>query len=198
METLLFVNGCVRGAQSRTLALAHCFLDELKRKHPELTIETADLNALRLQPLYEDTLAARNAASRDWSAAAFAPARAFRDAGRIVLAAPFWEGTFPAALHTYLEHICVSGLTFACTAQGYTGLCRARDAVFLTTRGGIYERGPAAADDHAAPFLTSMLRMLGIPRLYTIAAEGLDIEGFDAQGALDAARARAISLARAL
>ena len=115
-----------------------------------------------------------------------------------MLAAPFWEGTFPAALHTYLEHICVTGLTFECTEQGYRGLCKARQAVFVTTRGGIYEQGDAVRDDHAAPLLASMFRMLGIQTLHTVAAEGLDIQGFDAQGALDAACARAVALAQSL
>ena len=176
MEKLLFINGCVRGAQSRTLALARCFLRAFGQRYPGLRINTVDLNGLRLQPLYEDTLEARNAATGNWDATMFELARAFRDADWIVMAAPFWEGTFPAALHTYLEHICV----------------------FVTTRGGIYEQGDAVRDDHAAPLLASMLRMLGIQTLHTVAAEGLDIQGFDAQGALDAACARAVALAQSL
>ena len=189
MEKLLFINGCVRGAQSRTLALARCFLRAFGQRYPGLRINTVDLNGLRLQPLYEDTLEARNAATGNWDATMFELARAFRDADWIVMAAPFWEGTFPAALHTYLEHICVTGLTFECTVQGYR---------FVTTRGGIYEQGDAVRDDHAAPLLASMLRMLGIQTLHTVAAEGLDIQGFDAQGALDAACARAVALAQSL
>ena len=198
MEKLLFINGCVRGAQSRTLALARCFLRAFGQRYPGLRINTVDLNGLRLQPRYEDTLEARNAAAGNWDAPMFELARAFRDADWIVLAAPFWEGTFPAALHTYLEHICVTGLTFECTEQGYRGLCKARQAVFVTTRGGIYEQGDAVRDDHAAPLLASMFRMLGIQTLHTVAAEGLDIQGFDAQGALDAACARAVALAQSL
>ena len=56
MEKLLFINGCVRGAQSRTLALARCFLRAFGQRYPGLRINTVDLNGLRLQPLYEDTL----------------------------------------------------------------------------------------------------------------------------------------------
>lgn len=37
--------------------------------------------------------------------------------------------------------------------------------------------------------------MLGIPELYTIAAEGLDIEGFDVEGALSGAFTEAEKLA---
>lgn len=192
---LLFVNGCVRGAASRTLALAQRFIDEYVRTHPETTVQTADVNELRLLPLFEDTLRARDAASGRWDDPMFAPARAFRDADMIVLASPFWEGTFPAAMHAYLEHICVTGFTFDCTEHGYVGRCRAKHAVFVTTRGGIYETGPAVRDDHAAAYLSSMLSMLGIPTLHTLAAEGLDIAGADVDGILSAAYERAEQLA---
>ncbi len=192
---ILFVNGCIRGESSRTLALAHCFLDAYTAAHPSCTLETADLNEMRLLPLFGDTLRARESAE-SWDDAEFAPARAFRDAGLIVLAAPFWEGTFPAAVHAYLEHICVTGLTFACTAQGYTGLCRAKQAVYITTRGGIYESGEAAGDNHAPAYLASIFRMLGIPELHMLAAEGLDILGADVEGILSAAKENAIRLAQ--
>lgn len=198
MKRLLFVNGCIRGAQSRTLELAHKFLHAYRETHPDVQVETVDLNALRLQPLYEDTLAARNDAAGRWEEPMFDLARQFRAADLIVLAAPFWEGTFPAAMHTYLEHICVTGLTFDCTDVGYIGRCQAEQAVFFTTRGGIYEEGAAVEDDHAGPFLRSMLGMLGVQTLHTVAAEGLDIQGFDAESALENAIRRAEKLARAL
>lgn len=34
MSELLFVNACVRGARSRTLALARHFLTEYEKSHP--------------------------------------------------------------------------------------------------------------------------------------------------------------------
>ena len=60
------------------------------------------------------------------------------------------------------------------------------------------EQGAAVEDDHAAPFLKSVLRMLGIPNLHMIAAEGLDIQGFDAEGAMETARRKAEQLAQEL
>ena len=196
--TLLFINGCVRGECSRTLALAQHFIRSYREKHPETTVQTADLNALRLYPMFEDTLRCRDAAIGHWDGPMFAPAREFRDADMIVLAAPFWEGTFPSAVHTYLEHICVTGLTFDCTEKGYVGLCHAKKAVFVTTRGGIYESGPSAQDDHAEEYLGSILHMLGIPELHTLAAEGLDIAGADTEAILSSARQKAENLAAAL
>ena len=194
---LLFVDGCIRGAQSRTRVLAQAFLDTLTALRPDCTAETADLNVLRLVPLYGDTLAARDraVAQRDWSNPWFAEAVRFQKADRIVIAAPFWEGTFPAALHTYIEHVCAAGLTFRYGEHGeQIGLCRAARAVFFGTKGGIYSRGPAREDDFAARFLRTNLRMLGVPQLDVIEAEGLDIDGSD----VDAILAEAADRARAL
>ena len=195
---LLFVDGCIRGAQSRTRVLAQAFLDTLTVLRPDCTVETADLNALRLVPLYGDTLAARDAAvsQQDWSNPWFAEAVRFQKADRIVIAAPFWEGTFPAALHTYIEHICAAGLTFRYGEHGeQIGLCQAARAAFFGTKGGIYSQGPAREDDFAARFLRTNLRMLGIPQLDVIEAEGLDIDGNDVAAILEEAAARARALA---
>lgn len=195
---LLFVDGCIRGAQSRTRVLAQAFLDTLTVLRPDCTVETADLNVLRLVPLYGDTLAARDAAvsQQDWSNPWFAEAVRFQKADRIVIAAPFWEGTFPAALHTYIEHICAAGLTFRYGEHGeQIGLCQAARAVFFGTKGGIYSQGPAREDDFAARFLRTNLRMLGIPQLDVIEAEGLDIDGNDVSAILADATARAQALA---
>ena len=195
---LLFVDGCIRGAQSRTRVLAQTFLDTLTVLRPDCTVETADLNALRLVPLYGDTLAARDAAvsQQDWSNPWFAEAVRFQKADRIVIAAPFWEGTFPAALHTYIEHICAAGLTFRYGEHGeQIGLCQASRAAFFGTKGGIYSQGPAREDDFAARFLRTNLRMLGIPQLDVIEAEGLDIDGSDVAAILEEAAARARALA---
>ena len=193
---ILFVDGCVRGAVSRTRRLANAFLDALCARFPDARVETADLNALRPLPLFGDTLAARDAAMGDWAQPCFDAARQFREADLIVFAAPFWEGTFPAALHAYLEHICVTGLTFGYAADGTPeGYCRAACAVFFSTRGGIYSSGPARADDHAEAFLGSIVHLLGIPRMDTITAEGLDIIGADVEGILAEAETRARALA---
>lgn len=198
---VLFVDGCIRGAQSRTRLLAQTFLDTLTARKPGCTVETADLNVLRLVPLFGDTLAARDAAvaKRDWTSPWFAQAVQFQQADLIVIAAPFWEGTFPAALHTYIEHICAAGLTFKYAEDGsQIGLCRAERAVFFGTKGGIYSQGPAREDDFAARFLRTNLRMLGIPKLDVVEAEGLDIDGMDVAAILEDAKRQARALAEQL
>lgn len=198
---ILFVDGCIRGAQSRTRMLAQTFLDTLTARKPDCTVEIADLNELRLVPLFGDTLAERDAAAakKDWTNPWFTQAVQFQQADLIVLAAPFWEGTFPAAMHTYIEHICAAGLTFKYGEDGsQIGLCQAKRAVFFGTKGGIYSQGTAREDDFAARFLKTNLRMLGIPQLDVVEAEGLDIDGADVEEILEQAKEQARALAQQL
>ena len=52
----------------------------------------------------------------------------------MVIEVPFWEGTFLAAVHTYIKRVCVTGLTFECTERGDEGRCNAENAVFIKLR----------------------------------------------------------------
>ena len=195
MAKLLYIDACIRGENSRTRALAEAYLDAYRAAHPQDGIETADLSRTALKPLDCAALQARDAAFGAWNERQFALARQLRGADRIVIAAPFWNGTFPAALHVYFEHVCVAGLTFNCVDDRYEGLCRAQECVFLTTRGGVYETGTSQLRDVATPFLESLTTMLGVPRVRVIAAEGLDIAGNDAEKLLEAAKKKAAQAA---
>ena len=58
-------------------------------------------------------------------------------ADRMVVAAPFWDLTFPAALRTYIEYISANGLTYHYEADGCHGDCRAEKLVYLTSGGDV-------------------------------------------------------------
>ena len=145
MENLLFINACVRGERSRTLKLARRFLDAYRAAHPDTVITERDLCADRLQPQYPEVLAERDAL---WSAGKleqpmFEPARQFAAADKLVIAAPFWDMSFPAVLKIYLERISVTDLTFGYSEEGaMVGLCRASKLLYITTRGGNYAGTP--------------------------------------------------------
>ena len=62
----------------------------------------------------------------DFDNPVFAYARQFAQADEIIIAAPFWDLSFPAVLKSYLEQINVVGITFRYTPEGIPeGLCRA-------------------------------------------------------------------------
>ncbi len=196
MKNILFINGCIRGGKSSTLRLAKSFLAEFEQEQ----ITEVALNELKLSPLDRESLNKRDKdiSQNNYDSPEFYFAKQFKNADLIVLAAPFWEGTFPALVHVYLENICVSGLTFELHRTGYKGLCKAREAVFFTTRGGIYEQGPAKEDEHATGVLKTVFTMLGIEGLTTVSAEGLDIRGAEVETIIKEAEVKAKKLAETL
>ena len=120
---LLFINACVR-AESRTKRLADCLLTALHEPVTELRLE--DVSFLRVDEAFlqkRDQLLA----AQELDHPMFDLARQFAAADTIVLAAPFWDLSFPAALKAYLEQINVVGVTFRYSPEGIPqGLCRAK------------------------------------------------------------------------
>ena len=113
-----------RGEESRTLVLARTFLDAWQARHPEAEVETVEPEALlALKPFAPEMLNDRDALAgiRCFDAPVYDLARQFRAADRVVVAAPFWDLTFPAALRTYIEYISANGLTYHYEADGCHG-----------------------------------------------------------------------------
>ena len=114
MPQLLFVDACVRGAESRSRMLAERFLSSYAAANPDAAILRRDLMRDRLEPQYPEVLACRDAlaAAGKLDDPLFADAWQFARADRIVLAAPFWELSFPAILKIYLERVSMRDITF--------------------------------------------------------------------------------------
>ena len=195
MKQLLYVDSCIRGEQSRTRKLAEAFLAALPQ---EWQVTRLDLMREGLQPLMPDTLAQRDetAARGELDAPRFRYAHQIAAADAVVMAAPFWDLSFPALLKIYIENVSVDGITFKSTAEGLKGLCRGTDLVFLTTRGGIY--GENNDWEQGVPYLAAIQKFFGFDRFHAIAADGLDVQGFDGVGELHRAMERAGELARML
>lgn len=200
MSELLFVNACIRGQRSRTLKLARHFLAEYEKSHPETRVVERNLMEERLEPQYPEVLAERDAL---WNAGRldepmFAPARQFASAERIVLAAPFWDLSYPAVLKIYLERISVTNITFGYDDQGgNVGLCRAEKLLLITTRGGDFSGPETQWMESGARHLQALCAMYGIPAFQLLCAEGLDDVRNDKAAILSEAMARGAELARA-
>ena len=173
MDKILYVNTCVR-KESRTNRLAHSLLERLRG---EVTEIDADLNGLK--PLNEGSLKRREelTAAGNFAAGELGAAREFAAADIIVIAAPYWDLTFPSLLKIYLENVTVCGVTFYYTDEGIPkGLCRAKKLYYVTTSGGtiIHNFGYEYVRTLASEFY-------GIKDTRFISAEGLDIVGADAE-----------------
>lgn len=189
---LLFIDACPRGRGiSRTWALADGFLAAYRAAHKGAETKTHVLDEMRLEPLTGATLTLRESLiqASDWGHDLFAPARDFISAKRIVIAAPYWDLSFPASLKTYIEHLFIREMTFHYKNDTPHGLCQASHALYLTTAGGII-----GEQDFGSAYLRATLTMLGISRFDCVQADRLDMQGTNVRDVLDRAAASARAL----
>ena len=128
---------------------------------------------LRGKNLMEREQAIQNS---DFSGEAFELARTFASADEVVIAAPYWDMSFPALLKLYIEQICINRLTFCYNEKGMPcGLTNIKKAVYLTTAGGYIGNNNFGFDYIKGVFST----FFGITDITFFSAEGLDIYGND-------------------
>lgn len=173
MKKLLYIDANVNRATSRTERLAQALLDRL-RANEDIEVTTLVLEDEGLAPLNSARLNLRTAgtAAGDFSDPVFAYAKQFAAVDEVVIAAPYWDFSFPTLLKNYLELLCAQGVTFTYSDEGVpTGLVRATRAWYVTTAGGYcgdYDFGWAQVD--------ALCRLyFGIPDVRRFSAEGLDI-----------------------
>ena len=188
---VLFVNSCPRGYESRTLKLAVTFLNRLQGAE----IIEHDLNTMGLQAIDKATLVRREQLcdARDWVDPFLAPAMEFQQADLVVIAAPYWDLSFPSVLKTWVEHMWVRNLTFHYDETGCVGHCRAKRCVYITTSGS-----PIGDNDWGTGYIRAVMQALGIPGFDTIKAEGIDIDGCDVAAVLAEAEKTAGNLAECI
>ena len=108
---LLFIDACVR-RESRTRRLAERYLAGVGGEVKRLRLEDMDFPRVDEAFLrWRDGCIARG----DYASERFDLARDFAAAKEIVIAAPYWDLSFPAMLKQFFEQICVLGLTFRYT-----------------------------------------------------------------------------------
>ena len=137
-------------------------------------METVEPEALlALKPFAPEMLNDRDALAgiRCFDAPVFDLARQFRAADRIVVAAPFWDLSYPAALRTYIEYISANALAYHYDLDGCHGDCHGAWLVYLTS-GGDFEREDSVGVVH----WRQLAAMFGIPRFDYVFAGGLDID----------------------
>ncbi|MBO5729567.1 MAG: NAD(P)H-dependent oxidoreductase [Treponema sp.] len=177
---LLFVNGCVR-ENSRTLELARHLLTLLTAdlanvndvaESSQLMVEELELAQLPLCGHSRKSLEERDKLlqSRDFHHEMFDYAHQFASADLIVVAAPYWDLSFPAIVKTYIENICVSGITFDYEGAVPVGMCRAKKFYYVTTAGG-----PMFCDYGYSYWESLCKNFFGIKETCCIKVEGLDM-----------------------
>ena len=173
--SILFINACVR-ENSRTLVLAKKVMQDMSGEISEL-----NLNLENIEPLDSELLKKREALIKNGNSddPMFRYAKQFAMADDIVIAAPFWDLSFPAKLKIYLEQITVSGITFKYTNGRPEGLCRAKSLTYVTTSGGpIFE-------DFGYTYVKTLAKSFyGIDKTKAVRITNLDVDMISAQDLL--------------
>ena len=177
MKKILILDACIREDASRTRLLLEKAKETMSAQHPDWEFETLELAKLGISWLDQASLAERDALlmEKKTDHPRFRFAHQFREADGIIVAAPFWDLSFPAILKVYIENVSVDGLTFYCDEKGLHGMCRAEWMLHLATRGGIWEK--EQRQDEA--YLKTMCGFFGIGSYICVSAEGIDIVGLD-------------------
>ena len=171
-KPILYVNACVR-KESRTGKLAEKLLIKLGKPYEEIRLEDVEFPVVNGDYLNKrDRLISQG----DFQNPMFDLARQFSKAEAIVIAAPFWDLSFPAMLKQYLEMINVVQITFKYTEEGVpVGLCGASRLFYVTTAGGRY-----VPEEFGFGYVKALAQnYYGIPDVRQIEAVGLDIDGAD-------------------
>ena len=180
MKKTLFLNACVRH-ESRTKRLADHLLERLDGQVEEVNLEFERPAPLDLHALEEREKLLESCAYDDKM---FRYARQFATADIIVIAAPYWDLSFPASLKNYIERINAIGITFDYNEAGEPyGLCAAEKLYYITTAGG-----KILSDDYGFGYIQALCeRFYEIPELHYYKAENLDLVGAEVEGILQEA-----------
>ncbi|MGM9737379.1 MAG: NAD(P)H-dependent oxidoreductase [Candidatus Cryptobacteroides sp.] len=166
MEKLIIIDSCMR-EESRTRVILEAAKEVLVSRYD---IETIDVNSTALPPLTPEALKERTAGRILEKAVEIAEKIASAD--RLVIAAPFWDMSFPAVLKAFFENLSLYGITFTDDGTTCTGLCRCGKVLYVTTRGMDIPTGDSR--DQGSSYLKALSSLWGLGEVITVAAWNLD------------------------
>ena len=177
----LIIDACTSDS-SRTRGLAAYLQGKIDGNIDVVRLYENKPYSLDKKMLEKRDMATRN---NDFSDSMFSFAKQFAKADIIIVAAPYWDLSFPAVLKQYIEAINVCGLTFKYSDTGMpVSLCNAKRLIYITTAGGYI-----GSDEFGFGYIKGIMELFyGVKTYDYIKAEGLDIVGADVDGILKKAR----------
>ena len=152
---------------SRTKQIATPIVEALKQKYE---VQTLVINDLDLSIVKKELITKRNNGVIDPQVMSWA--ESVRDADRIVIAAPFWDMSFPAALKNFLELCSIFDVTFKSDEKTCYGNCKAEKMLYITTRGMDISTGDVL--EQGTPYLKAISWLWGIGPMQVVSAQNMD------------------------
>lgn len=189
MESLVVINACMREG-SRTQRILDGVLAPLSKKY---NVEIVNLGELDCKWVNSDVLKERDNG--------YVPqlyvnlAKKVANADRLVIAAPFWDMSFPSVLKVFFENISLFNITFTSTQTECVGLCKAKKVLYITTRGMNIKTGDPL--EQATPYIKALSKLWGLGELYVLSAENLDYSSDkEIESKVEAAIAQGVELCK--
>lgn len=165
-KKLFYIDATMR-EESRTRRIALPLMEELGK--------TYDIETVRLDGAQYPAVGSRILRDRDNGIVPeeySSMARRLASADRIVIAAPFWDMSFPAALKLFIENMSLFNITFGSNDRACFGLCRCSKVLYITTRGMDISTGDPM--EQATPYIKALGHLWGLGQLHVVAAQNLD------------------------
>jgi FMN-dependent NADH-azoreductase len=176
---LLHIDSSILGHNSVSRDLSAHVVNTFIAKNPAIAVTHVDLATSPLEHLSGAHLAAAHGApvAEELKADLAAGKKALEDflaADVVVVGAPMYNFSVPSQLKAWIDRLAVAGKTFRYSeGKGPEGLCGGKKLIVVSSRGGLFSEGPAAALDHQEAYLKALFGFLGVTDISFIRAEGL-------------------------
>lgn len=167
MEKLLYIDACIRDEDSRTKKIANEVIKELKKKYD---ITTLVINELPLEIINKERLKTRF--NGYISKEVITWANLIKNANRIVISAPFWDMSIPAALKVFIELCSIMDITFKSNDITCYGNCICEKVLYITTRGMKIETRSKL--DQGTSYLEALSFLWRLGEVVVLSANNLD------------------------
>ncbi len=206
MSKLLYIEASPRKARSKSIAVAHAFLDAYRAANPSDEVITLDLWERKLPEFDGYTIDAKYQVLHGqgfdpqqkaaWDAVV-AVCDEFKAADKYVISLPMWNFGIPYKLKHYIDVIAQPGQTFSFSpATGYTGLVTGKPVLTIYARGGAYSADAAKGMDFQRSYFELLLGFIGFKNIQAIVVEPTLAAPADVAAAESTAKQAALALAK--
>ena len=179
---LLHLDASSLGQHSVSRALTAAVVAQITRENANTSVTYRDL-ATHALPHWTPVVDAESEAAKLGEAVL----NEFLATDVIVIGAPMYNFSIPSQLKAWIDRIAVAGKTFRYTESGAEGLATDKRVIVVSSRGGVYSTGPAAALDFQETYLRTVLSFIGVTDVEFIRAEGVNLSAEHKTNAVAAA-----------
>ena len=198
MNNILVLRCSPKTIESKSSAFADEFIKLLQQKALNSTTKLRDLSADPIPHVTsQHTLASEkmkeNRSSTEEEALQLSDTliQELEATDYLVIATPMHNYTIPSVLKAWIDHVVRAHRTIKLTPQGKIGLIGDKRTYIIVSSGGRHTHQPAWQPDFLTPYLTEILRTIGITSVEFIYLEAMNHGPAAAEQAIENAKVRA-------